>query len=652
MLYGAAALAGLTLPVGGSVELDAQREILLDPDGTLTVEQVVSRSHEFAPPGQIKKLGYLKGAAWLRFTLTSPQGSASLWWLELQSPLVDHATLYIPTREGSYHTALAGDHERLDARELPYRNPLFRLELPADEATTVLVRVQGRNTMNFRTVLWTPEQFLESLQREKLFFGLFISILLLTMLYSFWLLRATRDHSYSLLIAYVLLMLVSTLCLQGYGYQYVWRDSPWLNETLLIVSWMLLPPALVAFNLSFVGALRAPRSRSINGLLAWTTAFAFVSVLLALTTGTPWVRLANSIWNPVVTLAMATLMANMAYRGNRNARVLFVAMAILTGCVAARTLRNLGLIDADAFSDNAYYVGMMVHLLLVQYVTSLHYRTLRDEKEQAQAEVLRLTQASRQELNEQVQQRTTELSATLRQLESALHNERLSQKRQQLFVDTLSHELKTPLTIIDLSAQNLAMNHHLSDDEKMARYQKILDATSRILKVMEHHFDLANLSREQSDAVLRPCSPKELLSQVAAASEIFADQHTVRIEGDDLPETFTCDPETLNLALRCLMDNALKYSPPGSTVTLRGYRRGNRKEDGICLEVVDEGPGISSEDLQQLFTPYFRSDVTRHIPGTGLGLANAKRLVAAKGGELTVESTPGKGSCFRITLRP
>ena len=642
------ALAALVLPSTGKIDIGKHREVLLDPDKRLSVSDL--NQMQFSD-NDGKGLGYIQGAAWMRFSVTRPKGAPEIWWLELQSPLLDSATLYFPQANGEYKIASSGDHIPLSSRDIQYRNPAFKLEFAPGKITTFYVRLEGRNTMSFKTVLWTTESFFESVQLEKLFFGLFLALNFLTILSSYWLIKTTKESSFSLLIAYATLTLVSTLCLQGYGYQYFWRDQPALNEALLIVSWMLLPLSLVAFNMSFVGALNAPRLRSVSAFLILTGAFAIISVMLSLTISPTWVRLANSIWNPIVTLIMTAMLGAFAIRGNENARILLIGMLLLWVSVSARTLRNIGLIDATSLTDNAYQIGMIAHLLLVQYALSRHYLKMRRENEQAHAEVLKLTQDSEKELSARVKAQTEALSETLHQLENALEKQKNLQQRQQLFLDSLSHELKTPLTIIDLSAQNLAMNHQLSNEEKTTKYEKILEATKRIIKVMEHHFDLSKLSQQHSDQSLPTCSPKQILSQVISASEIFSDHHTISIESEDLPDTVFCDPEILNLVLRCLLDNALKYSPKGSKVLLRGYQLGNRKGDQVCIEVIDEGPGISIDDLKHLFTPYFRSDSVRHIGGNGLGLTNAKRLINGQGGDLTVASTLGKGSCFRVTLK-
>lgn len=643
------ALAGLVLPDMGKVDMDAYREVLLDPDKRISLSEL--EHMPFSAVGSKKGLGYIDGAAWLRFTLKRPENVPPTWWLELQSPLLDSATLYFPQADGNYKIVSAGDHVPLSARDLQYRNPVFKLDLAPDKMITFYVRIEGRNTMSFKTVLWTMESFFESVQLEKLFFGLFLAIIFLTILSSYWLVKATKDSSFVLLIAYVALTLISTLCLQGYGYQYLWKNQPALNEALLIVSWMLLPLSLATFNMSFIGALNKPRRCSVEIFLIFTAAFAIISIALSLTIGPTWVRLANSIWNPIVIAIMAVMLGIFASRGNENASILLIGILLLMASVAARTLRNIGLLDASVFTDNAYQIGMVAHLLLVQYAMSRHYLRMRRENEAAHAEVLKLTQDSEKELNARVKAQTETLSETLHQLEASLENQKMLQQRQQMFVDTLSHELKTPLTIIDLSAQNLAMNHQLSGEEKTAKYQKILDATKRILKVMEHHFDLASLSQQRSAKSSSTSSLQKMLSQVVSASDIFSDHHVIKVECEDLPDEISCDTETLGLVLRCLLDNALKYSPKGSKVTLRGFQLGNRKGDKICLEVIDEGPGISADDLKHLFTPYFRSDAVRHIDGNGLGLANAKRLINAQDGELTVESALGKGSCFRVILK-
>jgi signal transduction histidine kinase len=104
----------------------------------------------------------------------------------------------------------------------------------------------------------------------------------------------------------------------------------------------------------------------------------------------------------------------------------------------------------------------------------------------------------------------------------------------------------------------------------------------------------------------------------------------------------------LRRAIDNLLDNAGKYSEPGSTVRLLA----RATADGLQVEVADEGMGIDASDMPHLFTPFFRSDRSRarKTGGVGLGLALARRIVMAHGGSLTLESQPGVGTTARITL--
>jgi two-component system phosphate regulon sensor histidine kinase PhoR len=108
------------------------------------------------------------------------------------------------------------------------------------------------------------------------------------------------------------------------------------------------------------------------------------------------------------------------------------------------------------------------------------------------------------------------------------------------------------------------------------------------------------------------------------------------------------DPMRLEQVLTNLLDNAIKYSPPGSHVTLRALS----KDERVVIEVEDDGPGIEAHHLPRLFERFYRIDASRsrELGGTGLGLAIVKHLVEALGGTATVTSKVGKGTTFRIEL--
>ena len=129
--------------------------------------------------------------------------------------------------------------------------------------------------------------------------------------------------------------------------------------------------------------------------------------------------------------------------------------------------------------------------------------------------------------------------------------------------------------------------------------------------------------------------------------KILLEDRDVRIEaGADLPEMMV-DAELVELTIRQLLTNALKYANPESPIIIRAVAM----DDAVKISVRDFGPGIASKNRQRIFEKYYRvEDNTARIPGTGMGLTIARDIVKAHGGDIWVESTLGEGSEFFFTL--
>jgi signal transduction histidine kinase len=109
----------------------------------------------------------------------------------------------------------------------------------------------------------------------------------------------------------------------------------------------------------------------------------------------------------------------------------------------------------------------------------------------------------------------------------------------------------------------------------------------------------------------------------------------------------SADEQLLSLAIGNLLDNALKFSPPDMLVAVR-----LASVDGQgCVIITDQGCGIEPADLEQLGTPYYRAELSRQVPGLGLGFLLARRIIESHGGTLSVESTPGQGTTVTVTLQ-
>lgn len=213
-------------------------------------------------------------------------------------------------------------------------------------------------------------------------------------------------------------------------------------------------------------------------------------------------------------------------------------------------------------------------------------------------------------------------------------------------VSTVSHELKTPLATIKAYTSTLRQNSHVLEtqrEEFLAVVEQQADRLSRLID------DMLLVSRVEAAQMLRRrvmMSVDVLLDRVLAELSIDASRfHVVRNCGDS---AISGDPERIHDVLRNIIENAVKYSPEGGTITIESSFDGER----TILSVRDEGVGIPEEHLPYIFDRFYRveSEITTRAGGSGLGLFIVHSLVRAHGGTIDVRSGEGEGTTFTLTF--
>jgi two-component system phosphate regulon sensor histidine kinase PhoR len=226
---------------------------------------------------------------------------------------------------------------------------------------------------------------------------------------------------------------------------------------------------------------------------------------------------------------------------------------------------------------------------------------------------------------------------------------RLENLRREL-VANVSHELKTPLAAIKAYAETLRLGAIDDPLHNHAFVRRIEEQTDRLHELILDMLQIARLEQGQETLDIGPVPIADLIEQcvrqfadTAAARQITL--HTDLPPGDVLA---LADEEGVRTILNNLVDNGLKYTPAGGRVTICG----RVAEQAVVLEVQDTGIGISPEDQARIFERFYRADKarSRELGGTGLGLSIVKHLAQSFGGFVAVESLPGSGSTFRVTL--
>jgi len=216
-----------------------------------------------------------------------------------------------------------------------------------------------------------------------------------------------------------------------------------------------------------------------------------------------------------------------------------------------------------------------------------------------------------------------------------------SRRQQHQLVQDASHELRTPLTSLRASAELLERAHDL-DPEERDRLLAVVASESRELgDLVTELVELATEQRTQA-----PFEAVALDDVVERAVALTRDRTGRTITVDSRPAVVRGDPALLERAVRNLLDNAHKFSPPDEPVDVSLEVTGG----SAVLRVTDHGPGIPEEDRDRVFDRFYRSAATRTLPGSGLGLAIVADVVQAHGGTVRAEAADGGGAALVVEL--
>lgn len=255
-------------------------------------------------------------------------------------------------------------------------------------------------------------------------------------------------------------------------------------------------------------------------------------------------------------------------------------------------------------------------------------------------------------LTAQINARSGALNHALGLMQAALRREITAGERRQAFLRSVVHDLRTPLAVMLSTVDNLECGCDATTPPLVrSDYAKLQRAGQRLAATLEQHLSRDSGALAAGPApVVKPYDLAALVHDTVAAAEVLAQDHTFTIDLQALPAQFLCDVEMTRIALRNLVDNAVKYSPPGARVTIRGGRVGRLASDAVWLAVSDTGPGLPAAALSQLFDPYFRGPNSAGQPGQGLGLPLARQMIEEQGGLLTASALPDRGLTFTLWL--
>ncbi len=254
---------------------------------------------------------------------------------------------------------------------------------------------------------------------------------------------------------------------------------------------------------------------------------------------------------------------------------------------------------------------------------------------------------ARMQLVEHRDQLETTVRERTRDLEESLERETRLRELYKGFVSMVSHQFRTPLSIVDSSAQRMIRRgKEMSEEEIRERAGKIRTAILRLTRLVSSTLNAVKLDAGEIDFAVRRCDLGNLIVEACERQRETTPDRRFRIELDQLPDWVSCDPLLIEQVVANLLSNAVKYSSPPDPIEIAA----NVDEQWIHIKVSDRGVGFPEDDHDNLFERFFRAKTAVGVEGTGIGLHVARTIARMHGGDVTAFARNGGGSTFVLRI--
>lgn len=637
-------------------DLAGHLEAIYDPSGALSLDDVAfgEAAKSFAPvAGNYNKGFGMPGAAWIRFVLAGrPDGEqdAQEHFLMLDPPFLDRLDVYVastarPGGPADFETFRMGVSIPDAKRNLAL--PCFVVPLaPGDAPRLVLVRVQNRTTLSLRGSVVTTQSLLWLSLSNWLLLGGYLSACLIAaginVAFWYWL----RERYYFLYAGFSLSL----------GAMAIWRAAllpllvPDLAYRIHIPFLGLATGLATMFAYGFAATFlplreRAPFSwRLLLGIAATGPVLVLISFVDL------WGKLSLSIILLDLLVAIVPLIAviRLAWQGNNPARIYLLSFTPMNIGIAIVIARNFGWLPSNVLVDHALQIGAALHLLAM--TVSLGSRINKSERQRREAEhdALVAAQSAERRATEIAAERTRDLELAKAELEDSLDTERRVSREQMQFIDTVSHEYRTPVAILRANLDLLKIARDKNNPVPANPLARMNDAIRRLVEVVDVSFHRDRVAGEKVKLALAVIDPRQLVDD---AIQIACSAHpgrtvTVSQHPEHAAFAISADAPLLKTALINLVENALKYSPAESAVKVDLM---SADGDRLCIRIADKGSGIPERDLPFVFDKYYRASNTMAQAGAGIGLHLVRTIVTAHGGDISLASSEN-GTTATISL--
>lgn len=592
------------------IDLSGHLSVYRDTTGHASIEKIAESSADLFKPikGSLSE-GFTSDVVWVTFTLIKKEELQPITrWLELKEPLLFNSVLYEKKDQGKYVKVPGLLNQRIKENRKEYKKSIFEIELIDNQPKTFYLRINSQSSISSRLILWDPGQFVAINTAYRFFWGSAYGayLIVIVLYFGFWL--WSRDSTHLKYSAYILILLLASFYTDAWPQQFFPDlSSVWFFRILGILICLTLPAAMI-FSFSFLKFQDKWQFYS-RIIILFTFVFSSIAICLVLTDN---FRIAMPLIQTCAVTAIAlTWIA--AFKNSKNnsrmAKLFLISFGFFYVGILLRVLRNFGIIPSNDFSENSYQIGIFIHMLIM---SGAIYSIYTDMREVARESAIKLN---------------TEIKL---------------RKEQNEFITLLSHEFRTPLSIISSSAENILRSSNLNQEIRY-RVEKIFKANHRMSEMMKSH--LVN-ERLLDDLLLLNTEILDLNKTVADSLQDYQDLvHPVKFEPWPTSIFVLAETGMIDMIICNLLGNAVRYSPDGS-VTVSCHVHGAWGE----ISVLDDGDGIPEKDLPHVFKKHYRGSNASGTSGTGLGLYLIQSIIEKLNGQVFARNHPTGGCEFIVRL--
>lgn len=659
--------------------------VLEDTMGTGTIADVIASREFKQASGDVPNLNISRSAHWLKFRIRNDSNDPSLV-LSIPYAEIDELDVYRTNETRYWHLAHGG---RLRGARETFgieRGHQITLPVQAGQAIDLLIRVRGFKPIHVPLIVASASTSSAKRSSTNFWLGAYAGVLLAMALYNLFIFLSTRDKSYFLYVGYILMIASAQLSFLGLGPFDVLGDWAWLNARASILFALLA----VVFGMEF--ARRFIGTKQLMPKLHRLVPIFYILITLDLgiyCLGDPWIgyQFAQAItgWTAIYLLIMGITGTR---KGSRQARYFLIAWSAFLIGVVVFVLKDAGVLPFNDLTQYAMPIGSAIEGILLSFGLADRINVLRKEKERSQAEALSMAQENERlireqniELERKVHERTAALQEsndTLKRTQAQLvQSEKMSSLGQ--LTAGIAHEINNPINFItsniaplrrniqdvvesisayraidpqqasDALAEQRKRDESLGLDETISELGDIIQSmdegakrTAEIVRGLRHFSRL-----DEND--LKPSDINEgLRSTLAVLAPQYRDKVDLRLDLSEVPKV-ECFPGKINQVMMNILNNAAQATLARVDGRERRVTASTASaDDHVIIRIADTGVGMSDHVKARIFDPFFTTKPVGE--GTGLGLAIVYGIINEHQGTIAVDSEPGEGTTFIITL--